>query len=354
MYNTIMWDYIKQESDLLMKQLHMDQCMQVSNNLKEINAIYIVAHGSSYNAGYTVAYYFQNISGVRVYVYTPEEFIHNKSILDLENQSTTLIVGISQTGSSSGVIQALKISKEMYFKVLVVTSVKDSPIGKLGDFLLLLRCGLENSNAKTKGYSLTLLVLLQFAYSLGVLRGKIDKTKFHIFFEKVEKEICNLYVLENKALEWCNKNKFGENLESLYAIGNGVHYGTAMECMLKLMETMCIPTMFSNILEFSHGMHRSVKKGAYIVLIKGKDYQEEVSQTFQYFRRKNIKTLMLDIGGQNQEENIFPIPYYSLTHSLFSVVMIIQILSAYAPEKVGLDPNRNSNNDFTEFMKTRI
>ncbi len=36
----------------------------------------------------------------------------------------------------------------------------------------------------------------------------------------------------------------------------------AQEGQLKLMETMCIPTMFNDIGEFSHGMHRSIERGS--------------------------------------------------------------------------------------------
>ena len=56
-------------------------------------------------------------------------------------------------------------------------------------------------------------------------------------------------------------------MESLYVIGNGMHFGTAMEGQLKMMETQCIPSMFNDLGEFSHGMHRALTIDSNVILI---------------------------------------------------------------------------------------
>ena len=56
-------------------------------------------------------------------------------------------------------------------------------------------------------------------------------------------------------------------MQDLYVLGTGMNYGTAMEGQLKLMETMCIPTMYNDLEEFSHGMHRSIGRGSSVLLL---------------------------------------------------------------------------------------
>lgn len=355
MYDSVMWKYIQEEKDLLSNQLKTDLSFKIAKYLTDIESVYITAHGSSYNAACSTVSFFQEITKIKAYVYTPADFIYKKEMLKLESRSKTLIIGISQTGTSNGVINALKMAKGIGFKVLSITSLKNSPVDKLGDWTLFLPCGDEKSNAKTKGYSATLLLLLQFAYSLGLLKRNIDDIAYQSFIYEIQDEIAGLANLKDKVVRWCLKNNFGKDMKYLYVIGNGIHYGTAMEGMLKLMETMCIPAMFSDIIEFSHGMHRSLHEDAYVILIKNKQYAERIERTFCYLKEKHVKVIMLNVCDDTEnDESIFNVPLYQRTDSLLSVVMIIQILSVFTPEINGLDPNRESNNEYTKYMQTRV
>ncbi len=56
-------------------------------------------------------------------------------------------------------------------------------------------------------------------------------------------------------------------MKDIYVIGDGMQFGSCLEGQLKLMETMCMPTMFNDILEFSHGMHRSLNTSSHVLVL---------------------------------------------------------------------------------------
>ena len=45
---------------------------------------------------------------------------------------------------------------------------------------------------------------------------------------------------------------------------------------------------------------------------------------------------------------------YKHTHSILLITSVIQAISAFVPENNGTDPNRDANNDYTDWMETRV
>ena len=65
------------------------------------------------------------------------------------------------------------------------------------------------------------------------------------------------------------------------------------------METMCIPTMYSDIDEFSHGMHRSVNDKSSIVMLVDDECREKMINSYKYFKDKNYNVLVFEILVKN-------------------------------------------------------
>lgn len=51
-------------------------------------------------------------------------------------------------------------------------------------------------------------------------------------------------------VSWLKDASYGKDMKDIYVIGDGMQFGSCLEGQLKLMETMCMPTMFNDILEF--------------------------------------------------------------------------------------------------------
>lgn len=354
---SIMWKYIDEEPKVLSRLMNSSEIQTLAEEIGDtLDAVYFVAHGSSYNAAMAVSNFMASAVKLRVYVYTPANFQYNASSLDQEDKARTLIVTISQTGTSSGAIEALQLAHSLGFRTLGITDISGSPVAQIAHHVLHLGCGEEDSNAKTKGYSCTLLLLLLFCVQLARVRGTMDDTQVQAVVQELWEQIRLLPETKEKAIAWCRQHNFGSALNDLYVLGYGMNYGTAMEGQLKLMETMCIPTMFNDIGEFSHGMHRSITADSSLLLLRTAHPMADLMQkTFRYLCGITENVLMLDtVGDHSGSDHCLTVPGFPQTHSLLLLTEIIQVLSVFAPEQVGQDPNRNANDTFTTFVQTRV
>ncbi|MEN6417335.1 MAG: SIS domain-containing protein, partial [Clostridiaceae bacterium] len=119
---------------------------------------------------------------------------------------------------------------------------------------------------------------------------------------------------------------------------------------------MCIPTMFNDIGEFSHGMHRAINRGSSVLLIKASDsMKDSIEQSYQYLKGICDSVWIVDASGEeSQDDSRIVLPLFKRTQSLLLTTLAVQILSVYAPECNGLDPNRDAHNDFTIVAATRV
>jgi hypothetical protein len=53
-------------------------------------------------------------------------------------------------------------------------------------------------------------------------------------------------------------------------------------------------------------------------------------------------------------DNVINVTPYPVTSSIFLVTAVIQVLAAFVPELNGKDPNRSANDEYTDFVKTRV
>ncbi len=351
---SIIWDYINEENEILNNLLLNNEIRNIIIEIGEIDAIYFVSHGSSYNASLTIGNFITKLTGIRTYSYTPANFLYNCNSYKLENKEKTLIIGISQTGTSRGTIQALATAQE--FKTLAITEKDNSPIQDISDYRIKLNCGEENSNAKTKGYSSTLLVLLIFGLEYALQHQKITIDRYRIINQEIQDSINQLDKLIISCQKWLENLNFGKEIDNIFVLGCGMNIGTAFEAQLKLMETLCMPTVYADIEEFSHGTHRAINSKSSVLLLKTDKYcQELFDKTFEYLLIKTDNVIMIN-ASENISSNprVLNIEYFPEIESVITLTTIVQILSVFIPELNGLDPNVNSNDDYTDWVKTRI
>lgn len=357
MQQSIMWQYIAQEPVSLARLMQSKQTDEYAEKNGEwIRTVYIVGHGSSFNAGVCTAGFFAENAKIRAYAQTPGFFCNGGSTFSQENPQSTLIVLISQTGTSAGTIGALEHAKASGFRTLAITEVEDSPIAKKADDVLRLFCGIEESNAKTKGYSATLVLLMRLALSFGKRNGTLNEQEHRFCLDELDGMIRELPNVQERVQAFCRRTAFGRGMRELYVLGSGMNFGTAQEGQLKLMETMCIPTMFNDIGEFSHGMHRAINRGSSVLFIKSCDsMKDSIEQSYQYLKGICDNVWLIDASGEESpDDGRIVLPLYKGTQSLLLTTLAVQILSVYAPECNGLDPNRDAHNDFTVVAATRV
>lgn len=355
---SIMWKYIKEEQAVLFPLLESTQVQQITSSLPvhSYSQIFFIAHGSSYNASCVISIMMEEYAHIKVHCFTPLTFRSYQYNLTELDKDKILIIGISQTGTSRGVIESLQYAKHLGYTVLSISDTLQTPVHTLGDYYLNIMCGSELSNAKTKGYSNTLLLLQLFTIELGLKRNVLSLDVYQSVKEEIRHSINLLPITIDKAIHWIDTHDFGHHMSSICFLGYGNNLGNVMEGMLKLLETMCIPTMFNDIEEFSHGMHRTIQKDSRIVLIlqDGPGYEQMVST---YYYLKNITRYCIMVNASStifDDDFIINLPKLSTTKAVLHVVSIIQVFSVAIPEMNDKDPNAYANDDFTNLLSVRI
>ena len=84
-----------------------------------------------------------------------------------------------------------------------------------------------------------------------------------------------------------------------------------------------------------------------------KDTKYYLNKTFDYCKTKKYNICMIDTKNHTDDQ-IINVKDYKHTHSILLITSVIQAISAFVPENNGTDPNRDANNDYTDWMETRV
>ena len=184
-------------------------------------------------------------------------------------------------------------------------------------------------------------------------RNEPERAKYYLLYQVISV----IKKITKDIKDWCESTKFGVEMANEYLIGSGVNYGTAVEGQLKMMETLRVPTMYNDILEFSHGMHRAINNKSYLILINsGNDEARKIFvKTYEYMRRVTEHCVMINVSKtKTNDSNIIDIPLFEFDDSLLLTTLVIQVISTFVPEINNMDPNGWANDDYTKIVATRI
>ena len=131
MKNSIMWKYIDEEPNSINRLLASQDIHQIVQIIRHYDEVIFVAHGSSFNAAITIHNFFSKMTGIHTEVFTPSQFISNK--LEISKERRELIIAISQTGTSRGVIEAIEYAHRNGNYVLGMTDNADTLIERRSD-----------------------------------------------------------------------------------------------------------------------------------------------------------------------------------------------------------------------------
>ena len=197
--------------------------------LSKVEHVQIIACGTSYNAGMTARYWFEDIAGVSCDVEIASEFRYRKFV----TRPNSLLITLSQSGETADTLAALRLAKEKgYMAAMTICNVAGSSLVRESDFAFMTRAGVEIGVASTKAFTTQLSALLMLVTALGKQQGRIDKAR--------EKEIVEaLHALPNQIKQALSFEKEIEALAEDFAdkhhtlfLGRGEFYPIAMEASL--------------------------------------------------------------------------------------------------------------------------
>ena len=214
-----------------------------------ISRICIVACGTSYHAGLTAKFLFENLTGIPTEVNIASEFRYANPVID----NKVLTIFISQSGETADTLAALRLAKEKKSKTVAICNVVGSSVSREADNVLYTHCGPEIGVASTKAFTgqLTALYLLvMFIASKKQTISKKQLAKFIVNLRDIPKKISETLKLSTKIKEIA---KMFQNTKQFIYLARNINYPIALEGALKLKEISYIYAEGYPAGEMKHG-----------------------------------------------------------------------------------------------------
>ena len=250
----------------------------------------------------------------------------------------TLLIGVSQGGTSVSTYKAMKLARENGAVTASMCGANDVVIDEMADHILTVYCGEENAGAKTKGYYCTKLNLMLFALYMARSQGRIPPAEFDGHMDRIVKAIDNYMTVYRQSEEWVEKNH-GDflNTKEMRVIGTDDLYGDALEGALKLLETMRMPAAGYEFEEFIHGIYNAVdEKSTLFIMDSGVEERVERLTNVLSEWTGNIYVIGRNVrdDGKNLRASIVDDDIF---HT-FNFLLPIQLICAKIPPLIGIDP----------------
>lgn len=217
--------------------------------LKDVEHVQIIACGTSYHAGMTARYWFEDFGGVSCNVEIASEYRYRNSHV----RPNSLLVTISQSGETADTLAALRLAqKQGYMTSLTICNVPGSSLTRESDMTYLMKAGAEIGVASTKAFTVQLSALLMLAAAVGHHKGMSTEKELEIVSAlqslpaKLEQVLSMDEAIQGMAEDFADKH------HSLF-LGRGDQYPIAMEGALKLKEISYIHAEAYAAGELKHG-----------------------------------------------------------------------------------------------------
>jgi glucosamine--fructose-6-phosphate aminotransferase (isomerizing) len=237
---------------------------QGARALAEVDAVQIIACGTSFYAGSVARYWIESLAKIPCNVEIASEYRYR----DVVPNPRHLVVTISQSGETLDTMEALKRAKELgHPHTLAVCNVQESAIARASELIFYTRAGAEIGVASTKAFTTQLAALFILTLTLAKLRGRLtpDQERAHL-----------------EALR-----QLPGSVQHALFLGRGIHYPIALEGALKLKEISYIHAEAYPAGELKHGPLALVDSAMPVVVIAPNDaLLEKVKSNMQEVRAR--------------------------------------------------------------------
>ena len=216
---------------------------------ESIEAVQIVACGTSYHAGLIGRYWLEGLAGMPCSVEVASEFRYRKPRV----ARNALFVTLSQSGETADTLAALAHAREFGFAhTLSICNVPESSLVRGSELTLMTQAGPEIGVASTKAFTTQLVALLLLVAVLGRRRGLAADGEARIvgLLRILPGLVEQVLALDAKVQAWV---PFFANKQHALFLGRGTQYPVAMEGALKLKEISYIHAEAYPAGELKHG-----------------------------------------------------------------------------------------------------
>jgi glucosamine--fructose-6-phosphate aminotransferase (isomerizing) len=250
----------------------------------QIDAIQILACGTSYYSGMTARYWLESIAGIPTNVEIASEYRYREPAIN----PNALVIVISQSGETADTMAALQYAKQLGHKhTLAICNVATSAMVRETELSYLTRAGVEIGVASTKAFTTQLAALYLLTLTLAKLRGRLTAEQEASQLKQLRHlpaALTSVLALEPQIIAWADA--FARKENALF-LGRGLHYPIALEGALKLKEISYIHAEAYPAGELKHGPLALVTEEMPVVTVAPNDTMiEKLKSNMQEVRAR--------------------------------------------------------------------
>lgn len=257
-------------------ELYLEGVLLTKDAIESFNKVYIVACGTAYHAGLVGKAVLEKALGMNVITDVASEFRYNDNFID----DRTLVIVVSQSGETADTLASLREAKAKGARILSITNVVGSAVARESDDLFYTWAGPEIAVASTKAYTTQLMAFYILALYFEKLKGSMNSEtyKAHLNVLQSIDESIQATIDQSMAIA----KEIAEEIKdtsSLFYMGRGLDYYTALEASLKLKELSYIHAEAFAAGELKHGTIALIEEGTPVITLATQDdiYEKTVS-----------------------------------------------------------------------------
>ncbi len=304
----------------------------VSKAIKDSDRLYIIAAGTSMNAGYIGKELFEKMALIPTEVHIASEIAYNMPILSKK----PLFIFISQSGETADLRAVLVNVRANGYRSLTITNVKTSTLAREADLFVEIHAGPEIAVASTKAYTAQICILAILAYGLSDKHINLRKefSKLAISIENIidKREYIETLVKDNLTKRNC------------FYIGRGIDYYACLESSLKLKEISYIQTEGFAAGELKHGTIALIEKDTPVIaIISQRKINKNTRSNLNEVKSRGARTLVISTWGVHEHgDQIVLDDVYELLSPILTIIPT-QFIAYYAALQRNYDIDKPRN-----------
>ncbi len=329
-------------------ELVLDEVRLTDQDLRDIDKVFVIGCGTSYNAGLIAKYAIEHWTRIPVEVELASEFRYRDPVLD----RSTLVVVISQSGETMDTIMALRHAKEQKARVLAICNTNGSTIPRESDAVLYTRGGPEIAVASTKAF----LTQVAAAYLLGLHLAQVRGIKYA---DEVASIVHQLDAVPGKVAEVLEQmepvRKLARDLASAQQVlflGRHVGYPVALEGALKLKELAYMHAEGFAAGELKHGPISLIEDGTPVIVTvpspRGRAIlHDKIVSNIQEVRARGARTIVIAEEGDDEvvpyADHLIRVPHVPTLLAPLVTTVPLQVLACEIAAARGHDVDQPRN-----------
>jgi glucosamine--fructose-6-phosphate aminotransferase (isomerizing) len=312
--------------------------------LADLRRIVILSAGTSYHAAVAARYAIEEWARVPVEHDIASEWIYRNPVLD----TSTLVIGISQSGETRDTIEAMKLAREMGAQTVAITNMMGSQITREVDSVLYTRAGLEVSVAASKTFTAQVSLLFLVALKLAQVRKTLPRDEFTFILDEI-------YELPNKIQAFLDGSHpideiAQRHFDKPFFLYLGRHIGlpVALEGALKLKEISYIPTEAYSAGEMKHGPIALLGESTPVVVVATRIHvYDKIVSNIQEVRARGAHVIAIATDGnediQHHADDVIFVPRSPAFLQAVLAVVPLQLLAYRIARLRGLNVDQPRN-----------